>query len=113
MLFINGRILSKTETGLKGTAQFSDSMLIQDNKIVAVGSHDEVAKTLGSDVEVRDLNQRVLLPGFIDGHMHLLLLGQSLRKLDLSRCTSLDDIQFCIRQYAAENPDIPTILCKG
>ncbi|CAG2010220.1 unnamed protein product [Fusarium graminearum] len=112
-LFVNGRILSKTEAGLSGNAHFSDCMLIQDNKIVEIGSRHDVSQTLSPDVQIRDLDQRVVLPGFIDGHMHLLLLGQSLRKLDLSRCTSLDDIRSCIRKYAAENPDTPTILCKG
>ena len=112
-LFVNGRILSKTETGLNGNAHFSDCMLIQDDKIVVVGSRDDIPQNLGSDIQVRDLDQRVVLPSFIDGHMHLLLLGQSLRKLDLSRCTSLEDIRSCIRKYASENPDTPTILCKG
>ena len=112
-LFVNGRILSKTETGLNGAAQFSDSMLVQGDKIVAVGSRRDIARGSTSDVEVRDLNQRIVLPGFIDGHMHLLLLGQSLRKVDLSRCKTLDEIRSCVRQYAVENPEIPTILCKG
>ncbi|KAJ4110287.1 hypothetical protein NW768_012047 [Fusarium equiseti] len=112
-LFANGRILSKAETGLNGAAHFSDSMLVQGDKIIAIGSGRDMAQDLGPDVEVHDLNQQVLLPGFIDGHMHLLLLGQSLRKLDLSSCKSLDDIRSCIRQYAVENPETPTLLCKG
>lgn len=112
-LFVNGRILSKTETGLNGTAHFSDSMLVRGDKIVAVGSRHDIAQGLAPDVEVHDLHQRVVLPGFIDGHMHLLLLGQSLRKLDLSGCKTLDDIRSCVRQYAVANPETPTILCKG
>ncbi|KAG9497432.1 hypothetical protein J7337_010293 [Fusarium musae] len=74
-LFVNGRILSKTETGLNGKAHFSDCMLIQDDKIVAIGSRNEISQALGSDIQIRDLDQRVILPSFIDGHMHLLLLG--------------------------------------
>ncbi|KAM0438092.1 hypothetical protein ACHAQK_006823 [Fusarium lateritium] len=112
-LFVNGRILTKAGTGLNGTAQFSDSMLVRGDKIVAVGSRNNIAQDLSSEVEVRELNQRVVLPGFIDGHMHLLLLGQSLRKLDLSHCKTLEDIRSCIRRYAVENPETPTILCKG
>jgi len=112
-LFVNGRILSKAETGLNGAAHFSDSMVVQGDKIVAIGSRHDIAQGLSPDVEVRDLNQRVVLPGFIDGHMHLLLLGQSLRKLDLSRCKSLEEIRSRIRQYAVENPETPTILCTG
>ncbi|KAF4978131.1 hypothetical protein FZEAL_5429 [Fusarium zealandicum] len=114
-LFVNGRILTKAEAGIDGVARFSDSMLVKGGKIAAVGSRNDIAP--GShetqDVEVRDLEQKTVLPSFIDGHMHLLLLGQSLRKLDLGRCKTLEDIRSTIRAYAAANPDTPTILCKG
>jgi hypothetical protein len=34
-----------------------------------------------------DLQNRIVLPGFIDGHVHILNFGMSLQKLDLlSRC---------------------------
>ncbi|CAJ0554455.1 Ff.00g129680.m01.CDS01 [Fusarium sp. VM40] len=112
-LFVNGRILSKAEVGLNGTAQFSDSLLVQGDKIIAIGARRDIASDVGSNTEVRDLNQRVVLPSFIDGHMHLLLLGQSLRKLDLSHCKTVQDIRSCIKDYAVANPKTPTILCKG
>ncbi|KAI8659222.1 hypothetical protein LRP88_05789 [Fusarium phalaenopsidis] len=110
-LFVNGRILTSAGAGLNGTAQFSDCMLVRGDKIVAVGTREEIGNV--EDAEVRDLEQKIVLPSFIDGHMHLLLLGQSLRKVDLSHCKTLDDIRSVIRDYAAANPDTPTILCKG
>ena len=89
-------------------------MLVREGKITAVASSREDIVTDGiSDLEVRDLGQRVVLPGFIDGHMHLLLLGQSLRKVDLFQCRNLEDIKSTIKAYAVANPDAPTILCKG
>ncbi|KAM5342768.1 hypothetical protein ACJ41O_013734 [Fusarium nematophilum] len=112
-LFVNGRILSKADTGLNGTAQFSDSMLVKGGKIVAVGSREDISPDGVEDVDVRDLEQHVVLPSFIDGHMHLLLLGQSLRKLDLGNCKTLDEIRSTISAYADANPDVPTIQCKG
>lgn len=113
-LFHNGRILTQPGTGLDGQARFSDCMLVREGKITAVASSREDIVTDGiSDLEVRDLGQRVVLPGFIDGHMHLLLLGQSLRKVDLFQCRNLEDIKSTIKAYAVANPDAPTILCKG
>lgn len=112
-LFVNGRILSKAEVGLNATAQFTNSLLVEGDKIIAIGPRHDIASDVGSDTEVRDLNQRVVLPSFIDGHMHLLLLGQSLRKLDLSHCKTLQDIRSCIKEYAVANPKTPTILCKA
>ncbi|KAI8264564.1 amidohydrolase [Colletotrichum sp. SAR11_239] len=112
-LFINGRILAKGGTGLEAQPTFADSMLVQDGKVVAIGPQSEVLPKDTTGFEVRNLQQRTVLPGFIDGHMHLLLLGQSLRKLDLVRCKTIDDIRSTIKAYAAANPDVPTILCKN
>ncbi|KAK5795867.1 hypothetical protein VI817_005152 [Penicillium citrinum] len=114
ILFFNGRILTNEYAGPHDEATFVDSMLVQGGRIIAIGSRNEVnSASNGGSFEARDLQQKVILPGFIDGHMHLLLLGQSLRKLDLKHCKSLEDIRLTIREYAAANPDVPTILCKN
>ncbi|KAL9563803.1 hypothetical protein ACKAV7_012045 [Fusarium commune] len=76
-LFSNGRIMTKADATCDGPVPFADSMLVQDGKITAVGSSAGIADGI-HDVQVYDLRQRVVLPSFIDGHMHLLLLGQSL-----------------------------------
>ena len=60
-----------------------------------------------------DMQGRICLPGFVDGHMHLLNLGLSLQKCDLKPCKSLKDIRETIRAYAEENPDVPRILCAN
>ncbi|KAF3394133.1 putative amidohydrolase YtcJ [Penicillium rolfsii] len=112
--FFNGRIFASTTAGPHENPTFADSMLVENGKIIAIGSSDEViAFKPTSDMETRDLQQRSVLPGFIDGHMHLLLLGQSLRKLDLKHCKSLEDITATIEEYARMHPDAPTILCKN
>ena len=45
------------------------TVLVQDRKIVAAGRSDDVA--LPSDVPVYELNGKTLMPGLIDGHVHL------------------------------------------
>lgn len=110
--FYNGRILVRTNTEHDAPVTFADSMLVQGTKIAAIGSDQDVADSI-EDLEVHDLKQQVVLPSFIDGHMHLLLLGQSLRKVDLSKCDNLDNIRSTIKSFAVANPNIATILCKG
>ncbi|KAF4966164.1 hypothetical protein FSARC_6123 [Fusarium sarcochroum] len=110
--FYNGRILTRTDTECNGPVNLADSMLVQCEKITAIGSHLDIADSL-KDLEVHDLKQRVVLPSFIDGHMHLLVLGQSLRKVDLTKCNNLDDIRSTIKVFATANPDVATIMCKG
>jgi predicted amidohydrolase YtcJ len=62
---------------------------------------------------VKDLEGRVVLPGFIDGHMHFLLLGQSLNKVQLDGSQDLADIRSRISLYAKLHPDKERILCSG
>ncbi|KAJ5404089.1 hypothetical protein N7509_003960 [Penicillium cosmopolitanum] len=114
IFFHNGRILTTEHAVLHDTPSFAESMIVQDGKVISIGPYDELLPSAKDrDTEHRDLQQKIVLPGFIDGHMHLLLLGQSLRKLDLVHCQNLEDIRSTIREYAVANPNIPTILCKN
>src|SRR5438105_5727041 len=63
-------------------------MLIRDGKIDIVGCSEEVEKNLtalsrqvsapGGDVQIVDLGGRVVLPGFVDAHTHLVFAGNRL-----------------------------------
>jgi imidazolonepropionase len=52
-------------------------MLIRDAKIDVVGSSEEIAKNAG-DAEIVDAGGRVVLPGFVDAHTHLVFAGNRL-----------------------------------
>ena len=52
-------------------------MLIREGKIDIVGASEEVAKNAG-DAEVVDAGRRVILPGFVDAHTHLVFAGNRL-----------------------------------
>ena len=82
-------------------------------KDIGLSSDERFQQIQSSGISAQDLDHRTVLPGFIDGHMHLLMLGQSLRKLDLWGCEDFDDIRARIKQYVADNPDMPRILCKS
>ena len=52
-------------------------MLIRDGKIERVGPSDEIEKNVG-DAEVVDAGGRVVMPGFVDAHTHLVFAGNRL-----------------------------------
>ncbi|WP_454598701.1 amidohydrolase [Qipengyuania sp. SM2507] len=56
---------------------------------------------------------RVMLPGMIDAHLHVMGLGLSRLTLDLSDTNSLDEALAKIREFAADNPARPWILGRG
>lgn len=56
---------------------------------------------------------RTMIPGMIDSHGHMMELGFQLMLLDISETKSLAEAQAAIRQYAAENPEMPWIIGRG
>jgi predicted amidohydrolase YtcJ len=56
---------------------------------------------------------RVLLPGMIDAHVHVMGIGFAALTLDLSETTSLEEALEAIRAFAEENPGRPWILGRG
>ncbi|KAL5364177.1 amidohydrolase 3 [Aspergillus floccosus] len=100
-LFKNGHILSDS--------QQCPCMVVEDDRIVYVGNEAD-APAFDSEI---DLAGRRVLPGFIDGHMHLLLFGASLSKIRLDECKDLTDIRRTIKTAAAERPSAPRLFCSG
>ena len=52
-------------------------MLVRDGKIERVGSTDEIETNVG-DAEIVDAGGRVVMPGFVDAHTHLVFAGNRL-----------------------------------
>ncbi len=66
------------------------------------------------EIEYRiDGEGRVVVPGFIDGHAHLMGIGLGTLVLDLSMTESLDEALGRIAAYAAAYPDRPWIIGRG
>jgi predicted amidohydrolase YtcJ len=116
-VFLNGRFfVSDTGASSNHTKEdFAEALVIRDGIISFVGSatSDSVQQAMEAGAEVCDIGGRSVLPGYLDGHTHLLLLGQSLSQVPLQDCQNLEDIRAAIKEYAAVNPDVPRIFCRG
>jgi len=60
-----------------------DAVAINQGKIVAVGKLDDVKKTIHGSTEMRDLNKRTMIPGFVDGHSHFVQVAYLPKFADL------------------------------
>ncbi|KAJ6444980.1 amidohydrolase family protein [Purpureocillium lavendulum] len=113
----NGRFFRAVDAAAQDPG-FQDCLVIDNDtgSIKFVGSaNDDEART-AADAEgatVHDMGGRVVLPGFIDSHMHLLMTGESLGKLDIGVFKTLEEVRNGIRQYATQNPALPRLLCRG
>jgi hypothetical protein len=56
-----------------------EAVAIVGNRIVAVGSSDEIASYIGTSTRIIDLEGNLAVPGFIEGHGHFMSLGRSKR----------------------------------
>lgn len=113
-LFYNGRFFQSDARG--NDHQFAECVLVDDHgTITHIGSSSDpqIAEAEAAGAAKHDMQGHVVLPGFIDGHMHLLMMGQALLKCDLDNCKNLEDIRAAIKEFAARNPSAPRILCKG
>ncbi|KAH8901065.1 amidohydrolase 3 [Thozetella sp. PMI_491] len=119
-LFTNGSIFlpgvkTPGTSALHQAPAFAECLLVRNDKIEYVGaeSADEVKNARAAGAVVHDVQGKTVLPGFVDGHMHLMLMGQSLNKLDIGKCKSLQDIHETIKAYALAHPELPRLLCRG
>jgi len=70
----------------------AQALAIRGDRIAAVGSDAEIQRWVGAGTRVIDLQGRMVMPGFIEGHGHFLGLGESKLVLDLTTAKSWDDI---------------------
>ncbi len=69
------------------------------NRIVAVGSDDDVKSLSGARTRVIDARGRVVLPGFNDAHVHFMMGGLQLSSVDLRDADSLEEFAGRIRLF--------------
>ena len=79
-LWKNGIIYTMQHEGHHVEAVFTENGVIK-----GLGSSEELEKKDQWTIEsVVDLQQKVMFPGFVDSHMHLIGHGETLMRLDLS-----------------------------
>lgn len=116
LVLLNGGIYQAPPAGDASQGpSFASCMVVKDGTIQHVGAEADapVSAAKEAGAEVRDLRGKKVLPSFIDGHIHLLLLGQSLTKVPLDGCKSLDEIKSRIAKAAKENPGARRIFARG
>ncbi len=60
-----------------------------------------------------DMGGRVVVPGMVDSHVHVMGLGLSTMTLDLSQTRSLEEAQQLIAAYAERFPNRPWLVGRG
>jgi predicted amidohydrolase YtcJ len=101
LLFVNGQVVT-----VDANDSVAEALATVGERIVAVGTADEISGLKGPKTRVVDLGGRSLLPGIIDSHCHLVLYGLYKSGLDCRypAVHSIGDITQLVRQASARTP---------
>lgn len=69
-VLFNARVLT-----LDAGKPFATAVLIRDGRIAATGTDDEVLEQASSAAQMRDMDGRSIVPGFVDAHSHFPVSG--------------------------------------
>jgi len=83
--------------------KIAQAIITFKDKILYVGNEDEalkICRTLNIQ-EVYLKNKEVIIPGFIDSHVHLDSIGEEINQLSLKDVKSIDELKSKIREFAS------------
>lgn len=76
-VYINGSIYTMDEKQPNAAA-----IAVKGQKLIFVGSNENVKNYIGNNTKITDLKGKTVIPGLMEGHMHLPMLGENLMKVD-------------------------------
>ncbi len=93
----NGTIYTVNQTSSKAQA-----IAVLGDKILDVGTNEEMEKYQGETTKIIDLEGKTLTPGFIEGHGHFMGLGYNELDLDLMDVKSYDEMVARVEEAVAK-----------
>jgi predicted amidohydrolase YtcJ len=101
-LLVTGRI--RTFDAKKPTA---DAVLVEDGVVVSVGPREEIEAAAGQGEPPQRYEMppgAVIVPGFVDPHLHLMAMASARLAVDLSACRSIGELLSTVREAASRLP---------
>ncbi|WHY93906.1 amidohydrolase [Neobacillus cucumis] len=86
------------------------SIAIRDNKIIGIGSMNEMQPLINENTEIYQFEDELVMPGFHDFHLHLMMAGLQLVSVDLTSVRSEEEAAKKVSEFAQENPDEEWII---
>ena len=99
LIICNGKLLTMDEARPR-----AEAVAVSGGRIVKVGRTKDVLALKGRKTRVIDAGGKTVLPGFIEGHMHIVPGSFELAMLNVEGCNGLDAIGTAVQAYARANP---------
>jgi predicted amidohydrolase YtcJ len=108
LVLVNGRIVT-----LDPARPEARALAVAGDRIAAVGDDPAIRRMAGGHTRVIDLQGRLAIPGFIEGHGHFLGLGRAKMVLDLTDARTWDEIVALVADAARQAKPGGWILGRG
>jgi predicted amidohydrolase YtcJ len=105
-IFVNGKIWTGDDA-----RPSAEAIAVAGDKILAVGSSQEIRALAGPKTVTVDLGGRLMVPGFQDSHLHF--PGESINAVQLDGLESLESFQKVLGDFAKSHPNLAWITGSG
>jgi predicted amidohydrolase YtcJ len=97
IIFVNG-LFHTLQRGTDG----AQAVAVDNGVITEIGSNRDIRPLTRRGFETVDLKNRVVLPGIIDAHVHLLPIGNLFKRVDLDGIESLEKVAAVLREAVSK-----------
>lgn len=106
MILYNGKVYLERE-------KFAEAVLVEDDRIGAVGTNEEILAQKTADTELLDLEGKTVIPGLNDSHAHVLFLGEYLNSVQLLGVESIEEVIQRGKEFLATHTLLPGQVLTG
>ena len=86
------------------TRPWAEAIAIGDERILAVGDRASMSRWIGPDTAVVEVDRGIIVPGWIDAHVHLLSGGANLTSVQLRDAQTKEEFARRIANFASKIP---------
>jgi predicted amidohydrolase YtcJ len=105
-IYFNGSVYT-------GSERQAQALAISNQHIVAIGQDAEICALAGPETVLVDLAGKLLIPGFIDSHLHPLEGQQMVGDTDPKRAETAEGVLAMIKEYAENHQDEKWVFIGG
>lgn len=106
-IWFGGHIYTMSEEN-----EMVEAVYVEDGMIIDTGNKKELESRYEPE-RVHNLEGRTMIPGLVDSHMHLIGHGERLLRLDLSACTSYQEMLLLVRERVNEAAEGIWVIGEG
>lgn len=96
-----------------GESKPGATVAVEDGKIVYVGDESGIISEVGRGTKVVDLDGKMVVPGFADGHNHVSDHPEALFWLNTRPVSTVEEIGRALQDFRAKNPGIEQLRAIG